>query len=165
MYNVYTSSKSSSSMLTQPIEEIIMDVFPNLFNIEYSFDGKDKLYYFKDESISGMAFAITDILFMEYDDTQERAIDIEMSLKTTPGDIYDKISLELIIDSPNYRNPREYHGCIQFNKDPKLSDESCAVIYEMAIDIMYYCVDSQDFIGYDRQRIMRKHTIEKIINT
>lgn len=158
-------SNDDSPMLKQSIHEIIRNVLPDLFDIHRCEDGYR--YYFKDRSITHNGFKISDILLMEYDNSSNRegVVDVELVQSISPLNVYDKIELELTFDNPNYYNPREDHGLLQSNKNLNLSEETCTALYQMGIDIKYYSSDDKDFIGYDRQRIMRKHTIENIINT
>ncbi len=92
--------------------------------------------------------------------------------QTHRGRIGDVITLELICDSTNYTilqlvfhyfNKEEPpKGILFMRADLNLSDQSCIALYEHNIDIAYNAGNRT--VYYDREAIIRKHTIQNIIN-
>lgn len=55
------------------------------------------------------------------------------------------------------------YGSLYMDRDFGLSLESCAGLYEHDIEIYYVRKDTMDYGSYERQSIMRQHTIKNIL--
>lgn len=62
----------------------------------------------------------------------------------------------------NFRNGDT--GFLAMHQDLKLSDDTCIGLYKYNISIMYFDESSKKNFLYDKQAIMRRYTIDNIIN-
>ncbi len=157
--------------LNKDINVIIGEVLPELFDIVVNKDvvldarRPSYLYYFKDKTISKDGFRVlsSEITTEDVNGRSQEIVCVEMVKTITPNDRYDRIDVDLIFNNPQYGTPRDDHGVIRMNKDAKLSDQSCVALFKMGINILYYCPDAMDYVGYNRTLIMRRHTIKNIL--
>ncbi len=157
----YYKDKEKMAAYTKKATTIISEVLPDLFHIKKY--GDKSYFYFKDENISTSCF---DILSVDEEKGLNQNNYISIELKKSIHSNFNYFRLHLAFNDPDYTNPVRERGELSITGNYDLPFESCAKLFLMGINIRIRReAPNSEYVYYDREAIVRKYTIENIINT